>query len=115
MNIPLALKDAITRFAVRRGLLRVVEKRTYVLILVPFSLCGNDHARSAELEQHLIDNSAHAAHSWTNARFPTFGALNRAGSRTTAERDLNNPSEINHNLMWTWFLANPLWSPNASS
>jgi len=114
MNIPLALMDAITRFAARRKSLRVIEKRTYVFILVPFNFRGNGHPTSAELEQHLLDNSGHADDSRTNAPLSTLGALNRAASRTNAERDLNNPPELNHDLMWTWFLPNPLRPPNQS-
>src|SRR5689334_16652185 len=99
MNISLALMDAIRRFAARRGLPRVVEKRTYVFILVPFNFRGNSHATSAELEQRLIDISGSADDSRTNALFST---LVPAGSSTTAERDLNNPPELNYELMWTW-------------
>jgi hypothetical protein len=113
MNISLALIDAIRRFAARRGLLRVVEKRTYVFILVPFNFRGNSHATSAELEQRLIDISGSADDSRTNALFSTLGPFNPAGSSTTAERDLNNPPELNYELMWTWFLPNP-WPPNKS-
>ena len=113
MNISLALIDAIRRFAARRGLLRVVEKRTYVFILVPFNFRGNSHATSAELEQRLIDISGSTDDSRTNAPLSTLGAFNRAGSSTTAERDLNNPPELNYELMWTWFLPNP-WPPNKS-
>ena len=48
------------------------------------------------------------------AFFSTLAALDRAVSRTTAERDLNNAPGLNHDLMWTWFLPNPLWPPNKS-
>jgi hypothetical protein len=89
MNISLALIDAIRRFAARRGLLRVVEKRTYVFILVPFNFRGNSHATSAELEQRLIDISGSADESRTNALFSTLGPFNPAGSSTTAERDVD--------------------------
>jgi K+-transporting ATPase ATPase C chain len=33
---------------------------------------------------------------------------------STAERDLNNALGLNHDLMWTWFLPNPLCPPNKS-
>jgi hypothetical protein len=66
-----------------------------------------------ELEQDLIDNSRQADDPRTNGLFSTLAALNRAASRT-AERDLNNALRLNHDLMWTWFLPNPLWSPNKS-
>ena len=100
LNIRLLLMDAIRRFAARRQSPRVVERRTYVFILVPFDFRANGHARKTELEQDLIDNSRHADDRRTN-------------SRTTAERDLNNAPGLNHDLMWTWFLPNPLW-PNKS-
>jgi hypothetical protein len=105
MNIPLALIDAIRRL---RGPLRATEKRTYVFILVPFDFRGNGRARSAQLEQYLIDNSRHADNPRTNALSSTLAGLDRAASRTTTERDLNNPQKLNHDLMWTWFLPNPL-------
>jgi hypothetical protein len=114
MNIPLALMDAIRRFAARRGSARVIENRTYVFILVPCGFRANGHARKTELEQDLIDNSRHAGDPRTNGLFSTLAAPNRAASRTTAERDLNNAPGLNHDLMWTWFLPNPLWSPNKS-
>jgi len=38
LNIRLFLMDAIRRFAARRQSPRVVERRTYVFILVPFTL-----------------------------------------------------------------------------
>jgi hypothetical protein len=112
LNIRLLLMDAIRRFAARRQSPRVVERRTYVFILVPFDFRANGHARKTELEQDLIDNSRHADDPRTNSLFSTLAALNRAASRTTAERDLNNAPALNHDLMWTWFLPNPLWPPN---
>lgn len=72
MNIPLALKDAIRRL---RGSLRVIEKRTYVFILVPFDFRRNGRARSAQLEQHLIGNSRYADNPRSNALFLRSQAL----------------------------------------
>ena len=114
LNIRLLIMDAIIRFAARRQSSRVVERRTYVFILVPFDFRANGHARKTELEQDLIDNSRHADDPRTNGLFSTLAALNRAASRTTAERDLNNALGLNHDLMWTWFLPNPLCLPNKS-
>jgi hypothetical protein len=114
LNIRLLLMDAIRRFAARRGSARMIENRTYVFILVPCGSRGNGHARKPELEQGLIDNSRHADDPRTNGLFSTLAAPNRAASRTTAERDLNNAPGLNHDLMWTWFLPNPLWPPNKS-
>jgi len=113
LNIRLLIMDAIIRFAARRQSSRVVERRTYVFILVPFDFRANGHARKTELEQDLIDNSRRADCPRTNGLFSTLAALNRAASRT-AERDLNNAPGLNHDLMWTWFLPNPLWPLNKS-
>jgi len=109
LNIRLLLMDAIRRFAARRQSARVVERRTYVFILVPFDFRANGHARKTELEQDLIDNSTHADDPRTNGLFSTLAA-----PRTIAERDLNNAPGLNHDLMWTWFLPNPLWPPKKS-
>ena len=114
LTIRLLLMDGIRRFAARRQSQRVVERRTYVFILVPFDFRANGHVRKTELEQDLIDNSRHADDPRTNGLFSTLAALNRAASRT-AERDLNNALGLNHDLMWTWFLPNPLWPPNKST
>jgi len=48
------------------------------------------------------------------AFFPRSLPLIVLPPETTAERDLNNALELNHDLMWTWFLPNPLWPPNKS-
>ena len=112
LHIRLLLMDAVRRFAARSQSPRVVERRTYVFILVPFDFRANGHARKTELEQNLINNSRHADDPRTNGLFSTLAALNRAASRTTAEGGLNNAPGLNHGLMWTWFLPNPLWPPN---
>ena len=70
LNIRLFLMDAIRRFAARRQSPRVVERRTYVFILVPFDFRANGNARKTELEQDLIDNSRHADDPRTNGLFP---------------------------------------------
>ena len=113
LNIRLLLMDAIRRFAARRQSQRLVERRTYVFIFVPFDFRANGHARKIEVEQDLIDNSRHADDPRTNGLFSKLAALNRAAFRT-AGRDLNNALGLNHDLMWTWFLPNPLWPPNKS-
>jgi hypothetical protein len=107
MNIPLAMMDAIRRFAAGRRSPRVVEKRTYVFILVPFNLRGNGHTSKAHITQDLIGNGSPDAMR-ADALVSTIAALDHTSSRTTAERDLNTPVELNHDLMWTWFLPNPL-------
>jgi hypothetical protein len=114
MNIPLALIDAVKQFAARRGSPRTVEKRTYVFILVPFNFHGNGHAKKSELEQNLIDNGTRAGSGRTGALFSTLTALDRAAPRAVPDEDLNNAPGLNHDLMWTWFLPNPLSPPNES-
>src|SRR5262249_32107067 len=74
---------------------------------------GNGHARKTE--QDLIDNNRPADRPRPNARLSMLAALSRAFSRTTGERELKNPQKLNHDLMWTWFLPNPLSSPNESN
>lgn len=111
MNIPLALMDAIRRFAAGRGSVRVVEKKTYVFILVPFNFRGNGHARKTEVEQDLTGNGSHASGTRADALFSTIPALDHPSSRTTFEPDLGDDRKLNYQLMWTWFLPNPLWTP----
>jgi hypothetical protein len=111
MNIPLALLDAIRRFTAARGWPQVVEKRTYVFILVPFSFRGNGHVRKACITQDLIGNGSHADGTRTDAFLSTVAARDRVSSRMTSEPDLSDNRELNYDLMWTWFLPNPLWSP----
>ena len=111
MNIPLALMDAIRRFAAGLGSPRVVERRTYVFILVPFKLRGNGHARKPHITQDLVGNGSYADGTRPDALFSTIVALDRASSRTTSEPDLSDDRELNYDLMWTWFLPNPLWTP----
>jgi hypothetical protein len=114
MNIRLALMDKIKWLAARRGLPRVVEKRTYVFILVPFDFRGNGHAKKAEVAQNLIDNGSQADSARTDT-LSTLTALDSAevssAAKITAEQDLNDDPELNYDLMWTWFLPNPLWPP----
>jgi hypothetical protein len=47
-------------------------------------------------------------------RFAARRQSPRVVERRTAERDLNNAPGLNHDLMWMWFLPNPLWPPNKS-
>ena len=115
MNIRLALMDAIRRFAARRGSVRVVEKKTYVFILVPFNFRGNGHARKAHMTQGLVANGSRADATRADAPFSTIAALDRVSSRTTSKLGLSDDRELNHDLMWTWFLPNPLSAPNESN
>jgi hypothetical protein len=112
MNIPLALMDAIRRFTAARGSPCVVERRTYVFILVPFSFRGNGHARKARITRDLIGNGSHADGTRTDVFLSTVAARDHASSRMTSEPDLSDNRELNYDLMWTWFLPNPLWAPS---
>jgi hypothetical protein len=115
INIRLVLIDTIRWFAARRGPPRLAENRTYVFVFVPVDFHKNGQARHAHITQELIGNGRHTADRGTSPLFSTLAALHPSASRTTAERDPNNPRELNHHLMWTWFLPNPLWRPNKNN
>jgi hypothetical protein len=115
MNIRLALMDTIRRFAARRQSPHVAEKRTYAFILVPFTFRSNGHARKAHITQDLVGNGSRADATRADASFSTFAGLDRASSKTTSELDLSDNQELNYDLMWTWFLPNPLWPSNKSN
>jgi hypothetical protein len=110
MNIRLALTDMIRRFAKRRESPRPVEKRRCVFILVPLDFHGNGHAKKAEVGQNSIRNGCQADSARTDT-FSTMIALDGAAAATTLERELIDDPELNYDLMWTWFLPNPLWLP----
>jgi hypothetical protein len=110
MNVRSALMDTIRRFTARHRSPRVVEKRTYVFILVPFDFRGNGHAKKAEVPQNLIDNGSHDNSAQTDT-LSTLTILDSAGAKTTPDRDVKDDQELNYDLMWTWFLPNPLWPP----
>jgi hypothetical protein len=114
MNISVAVMDAIRRLAVGRRLPREVEKRTYVFILVPLNFCGNGQARQANT-QDLMCNGTRVDRTRTDVIFSTIAALDRASSRTISEADVSDDRKLNYDLMWTWFLPNPLWPPNENS
>src|SRR5215470_14052244 len=111
MNIPLPRMDVIRRFTANRGSPRIVEKKNLRVILVPFNFRGNGHARRAHIARDLTGNGSHADRTRTDALLSTVAALDRASSSMTPEPDLSDDRELNHNLMWTWFLRNPLWAP----
>jgi hypothetical protein len=58
---------------------------------------------------------AAAGGAWTGALFSTLAVLDRAAPGAVPDEDLNNAPGLNHDLMWTWFLPNPLWPPNKSN
>jgi hypothetical protein len=112
LNIRLLLIDAIRQFAARRQSPPVIERRTYVFILVPCGFRANGHARKRRITRDLIGNGSCADGTRTDGFFSTVAARDHASSRTTSEPDLSDNRELNYDLTWTWFLPNPLWSPN---
>jgi hypothetical protein len=115
MNFYSATLDTFRRFAAPRRRPPILEKRTYVFILVPFHFGGNGRGRNAEIVQDLIDNSSDSNGARNDALSMLTGldcSENRTPSKTTGVQDVNNAPGLNHDLMWTWFLPNPLWPPN---
>jgi hypothetical protein len=113
MNLYSATMDTFRRFATRHRHPRIVEKRTYVFILVPFDFSKDGSAKKAEVAAHLFDN-----HIDSGARRETITgltALDRpqigASAGSTNGRDVNHEPKLNFDLMWTWFLPNPLGKP----
>jgi len=112
MNFYSATLETFRRFAARRRSRRTVEKRTYVFIFVPGAFGGNGRARKTEIAQNLIDNDSDS----DGARKDALSTLTapdwaevRTLRKTTGARDVNDESELNYDLLWTWFLPNPLW------
>jgi hypothetical protein len=111
MNLYSATMDTFRRFATRHRRPRIAEKRTYVFILVPFDFSKDGSAKKAEVAIHLFDN-----HIDSGARSYTMAGLTavdhdqiRASAGSTNGRDVNDGPKLNFDLMWTWFLPNPLW------
>jgi hypothetical protein len=112
MNLYSATMDTFRRFAARHRRPRI--KRTYVFILVPFDYSRNGSAKKAEVGQHLLDNHADSDNARRGA-ITGLTAFNRPQIRALGEstngRELNDEPKLNFDLMWTWFLPNPLWKP----
>jgi hypothetical protein len=107
MNFYSATIDRVRRLAARRRQRRVIEKRTYVFILVPFDFRRNSHAKRAEVAQNLIDgHSVDGTRNGTNRELTVIDCTKT--SEPTGEQTLND-NQLNFDLMWTWFLPNPLW------
>jgi len=110
MNFYSATIESVRRFAARRRVPRVIEKRIYVFILVPSDFRGNGHAKRAEVAQNLIDG--HSVDGTCNRTDGELSAINcTKTSEQTGEHALNDEPQLNFDLMWTWFLPNPLWAP----
>ena len=109
MNLYSTIVDTFRRLAQRRLAARSINKSTYVFILVPIDVSGNGHAKRAEVIQPLIDNAAR------------FGSVrsHSVPARPIDRTDNCNPADgsddpqLNYDLMWTWFLPNPLWPPKS--
>lgn len=117
MNLYSAAIDTLRGFAARHRAPRVVEKRTYVFVLVPFNFPKNGSAKKAEVAQGLI-NSRSDFDPAANYMLVAPAALSRGeirrATKTTAEGDVDDEPQLDFRLMWTWFLPNPLWPPNRS-
>jgi hypothetical protein len=114
MNLYSATVETIRQFAARRRLPRVIQKRTYVFILVPFDFHRNGHAKRTEVGRNLIDNRSDfdAEQNDTEAGLAVVDCTQSGvPGKTTGERNLDNEPQLNFDLMWTWFLPNPLWPP----
>src|ERR1700732_4186899 len=115
MNLYSIATDTLRGFAARHRAPRVVEKRTYVFVLVPFDFSKNGNAKRAEITQDLIkdhsDFEREANYKPHALRALGRGAI-RAATKTTTEVDVADEPELDFRLMWTWFLPNPLWPPN---
>lgn len=114
MNLYSAAIDTLRRFAAHHRAPRIVKKRTYVFVLVPFDFSKNGRAKKAEVAQGLI--SGHSdfdrAANYTLAAPPALGRGEiRRATKTTGEQDVDNEPQLDFRLMWTWFLPNPLWKP----
>jgi hypothetical protein len=109
MNFYSATIESVRRFAARRRYLGVIEKRTYVFILVPFNFRGNGHGQRAEVEQKRI--GGHSVDG-TRDKIDLGLALDPAqSSEPIVDESVSDEPQLNSDLMWTWFLPNPLWPP----
>ena len=110
MNIHSAMIDKIRRLGARHQRPRIVEKRTYVLFIVPFDFSKNGRAKKSETAQVLLGNhtDSDSARSYALALARTEI---RGVTKTTGEADVDDEPQLDFRLMWTWFLPNPLWKP----
>ena len=96
--------DAFRGFAARSPAPRTIEKRIYVFVLVPTSARGNGQAKRADFGQRLANTKELV----NDARIEQL--TDRAFGRVDFAANPHEP-KLNYDLMWTWFLPNPLWPP----
>lgn len=114
MNLYSATIGTLKRFATRHRRPRIAEKRTYVFIVVPFDFSKNGRAKKAQVATHLLDNHIDSGGTRSDA-IAGLAAVDRTQIRASTERtdeeDVNDEAELNFDLMWTWFLPNPVPPP----
>jgi len=113
MNLYSVAIDTLRGFAARQAA-RLVKRRTYVFVLVPFDFSKKKKKKRAEMTQDLVkdhsDSQCAANYKPLVLRAIGRGAI-LAATNTTTEMDVANEPELDFRLMWTWFLPNPLWKP----
>ena len=114
MNPYSAAIDTLRRFAARYRAARVVEKRAYAFVLVPFDFSQNGSGKKAEVALGLINDHSdfNRVVNYTLAASPALGRADiRGATETTGDGDVDEEPPLDFRLMWTWFLPNPLWEP----
>ncbi|HEY2625132.1 MAG TPA: hypothetical protein VGI41_00115 [Candidatus Udaeobacter sp.] len=104
------------KFVADHGLLRFVERKTYVFIFVPFDSSQFGGVKRAEVAQPLLNghNGSVTEHELRSS-VPQRSRDEVIGSSVDpCDTDAQEEPELDFRLMWTWFLPNPLWSPNKS-
>ena len=100
------------QFVARHRRLRVVDRKTYVFILVPFDPSEFGGVKRAEVARPLING-----HNGSEVERHEFGlslpqrlrALATDSRLEARNADPDDEAELDFRLMWTWFLPNPLW------
>jgi hypothetical protein len=93
----------LTRLGQRFRRTRIIERRAYVFILVPFHVRGNGHAKGMIIVDPILD-----APEPQNGRAATPAATTES-IPTENDGGKSKETELDYRLVWTWFLPNPLW------
>ena len=96
MNLYSSSHETSGRFNTRHQVSRVVHGRTYVFVFVPLDLVETDSPPKAQGVRPLTGGIA---------RDPRSPEQKDEGNGGSGEQ------ELNCELMWTWFLPNPLSPP----